>query len=176
VSSKDELLLLMFNEAIGGFPPVPAGLGWAEALRWWARTLNERALRSPWVVNVNPTGLNTPHQLDLLESGLQLLDETGLPLDDRANLLLVLSGMVFAHVRMVADFRATQADGSFGRLLFAADVADRYPAIAALVGSGVFGSADDPPDDEDPHDDFDLGLDLLIDGLAARLARDDSPE
>src|SRR3954452_5558034 len=62
VSSKDELLLLIFHEAIGGFPQVPAGLGWADALRWWARTLNDRALRSPWVVDVNPTGLNTPHQ------------------------------------------------------------------------------------------------------------------
>src|SRR6476660_4694018 len=98
VASKDELLLLMFNEAIAPAPRIPDGLDWAEGLRVWTRQIVERLSVSPWAVEINPTGLNTPGQLAVLDTGLQILDPTGMDYGDRANVLLVISGLAFSHV------------------------------------------------------------------------------
>ena len=130
VASKDELLLLMFNEVIGPAPQIPDGLDWAEGLRVWTRQIVERISGSPWAVEINPTGLNTPGQLAVLDTGLQILDDTGMDYGDRANVLLVISGLAFSHVRLTADFGRTEAAGTFGRLLSAPDIADRFPGRA----------------------------------------------
>ena len=172
VSSKDELLLLMFNEVLGPAPQIPDGLDWADGLRVWTRQIVERMAASPWAVEINPTGLNTPGQLAVLDAGLKILDGTGLDYGDRANVLLVISGLAFSHVRLTADFGRTEAAGTFGRLLGAPEVADRFPAVHALVASGAFDdNGDQPTAPEDVLDDLDLGLELIIDGLAVRLAR-----
>jgi len=172
ISSKDELLLLMFNEVIGPAPQIPDGLGWAEGLRVWTRQIVERLSASPWAVEINPTGLNTPGQLAVLDTGLQILDSTGMDYGDRANVLLVISGLAFSHVRLTADFGRTEAAGTFGRLLSAPDIAHRFPSVHALVASGAFEDEADPPTaPEDVLDDLELGLELIIDGLAVRLAR-----
>ena len=172
VASKDELLLLMFNDAIGPAPRIPDGLDWAEGLRVWTRQIVERLSGSPWAVEINPTGLNTPGQLAVLDTGLQILDDTGMDYGDRANVLLVISGLAFSHVRLTTDFSRTEAAGTFGRLLSAPEIADRFPAVHALVASGAFeddGVHSTAP--EDVLDDLELGLQLIIDGLAVRLAR-----
>jgi AcrR family transcriptional regulator len=172
VASKDELLLLMFNEAIGPGPQIPDGLDWAEGLRVWTRQIVEGLSASPWAVEINPTGLNTPGQLAVLDAGLQILDGTGMDYGDRANVLLVISGLAFSHVRLAADFGQTEAAGTFGRLLAAPELAERFPAVHALVASGAFeDDGDQPTAPEDVLDDLELGLELILDGLAVRLAR-----
>jgi len=172
VSSKDELLLLMFNAAIGPAPLIPDGLDWADGLRVWTQQMVERMSASPWAVEINPTGLNTPGQLAVLDTGLKILDGTGLDYGDRANVLLVISGLVFSHVRLTADFGRTEAAGTFGRLLSAPEIADRFPAVHALVASGAFDDAGEHPSgSQEVLDDLELGLELIIDGLAARIAR-----
>ena len=119
VSSKDELLLLMFNEVIGPAPQIPEGLDWADGPAGVDATPGRANVRFPLGGRINPTGLNTPGQLAVLDTGLQILDDTGMDYGDRANVLLLISGLAFSHVRLTADFGRTEAAGTFGRLLAA---------------------------------------------------------
>ncbi len=166
VASKDELLLLMFNSAIGSLPELPAGAGWRESLEVWAAHLSVGVLRAPWVVEINPTGLNTPMQVALLDLGLQALAGTGLPDGEKAAVLLVVSGHVFSHARTVSDYQRTEQAGTFGTLFTAPDFGEKYPTLAAALQNGIFdddGSAGNP-------DDLMFGLTLILDGVANRIA------
>ena len=166
VASKDELLLLMFNSAIDTLPELPARAGWRESLEVWAAHISAGVLRAPWAVEINPTGLNTPMQVALLDLGLQALAGTGLPVGEKAAVLLVVSGYVFSHAKTVVDYRRTEQAGTFGALFGAPDFADRYPTLAAGLKNGIFdddGSAGNPVD-------LMFGLNLILDGVANRIA------
>lgn len=174
VASKDELLTLMVDAAGGPPPDVAGDNGWRAGLARWAWSHRAVLLAHPWIVRAPISGPPaTPNNLAWLEQGLRCLGGTDLAEGEKVQVILLLTGFVRNEVVLAADLsEAARASGStmqeatagYGRMLAKLIDADRFPALTAVVATGVF---DGPEDHEDPDADFTFGLDRVLDGIDA---------
>lgn len=171
VAGKDELLLLMLNSVIEPFPPLPDDVDWRTGLESWTTHLARNFRRSPWAVDVNPTGLNTPGQWEMLEAGLRILSRTSLPDEEKAAVLLVLSAQVFSDIRLLTQMADTDMGQAFSNMFADPRFVERYPETGRAIAAGVFDQERDDGSGAD-HDpiDLELGVRLVLDGLAVRIA------
>ncbi|MEJ3742135.1 TetR/AcrR family transcriptional regulator [Actinomycetes bacterium KLBMP 9797] len=159
---KAELVALMVERAVGE-PPALDAADWRAGLAEWSRRLLARYLRHPWTLEatVGPRPLG-PHELGWMDRALALLAPTGLSGADRLDTIAVLAG----HARMIAQQAApgpapeAQLVGQLAGIL--REHGERFPALAASVADAARGGADQA---------FDFGLDRILDGLAALIAR-----
>jgi AcrR family transcriptional regulator len=169
VATKDELLLLMSDAGLGLPPTFPGRRGWRARLEQWARSVREGWLQRPWLlqipVNGPPAG---PNNIAWFDAGLAALSATRLPNPERVSLVLLVStyvrGDAWLNVDLVAastnDPDSLAFDYANEEYVPLVDPA-RYPALAALIAAG---------DSEDPDlDPFDLGLTVILDGIAQRI-------
>jgi AcrR family transcriptional regulator len=168
VASKDELLALMVDAALGEVPPAPAAGGWRPRLERWARTTMQAMWRHPWTVNAPIAGPPlAPHAVAWFEDALAALDGTGLEPGEKPSVVLMLSGYVTNHVTVmsqVAESFLEEGDAAmrgYADTLRALTDAERFPALHAVLAAGVFDRAD-PPDEE-----FAFGLERILDGIEA---------
>ncbi|MEV6599190.1 TetR/AcrR family transcriptional regulator [Actinoplanes sp. NPDC051346] len=165
VPGKAELLALMLERAIGA-PPEPDPGDWRAGLTQWARALLEAYLRHPWVleVTVGPRPLG-PAELTWMETGLRLLEGTGLRGAERFDTLATLA----AQARSAADQLRGGADpeGQLATVIATVvrDHAERFPAVVAAVTESA---------DDDREQAFDFGLERILDGLQALMHRRDA--
>ncbi len=170
VKAKDELLMLMVDAAVGPPPPIAPDEDWRDALSRWAWSQHERMRRHPWAVRVPIAGPpTTPNQVAWMESVLWALRDTGLAEDEKASVLLLLSGYVrneatLAAELMAAGFISDEQMMGYSRLLATLTDSDRFPALHALLEAGVFDRAD-PPEKE-----FGFGLERILDGIEALIS------
>ncbi|NUP05675.1 MAG: TetR/AcrR family transcriptional regulator [Polyangiaceae bacterium] len=168
---KEELVELMRDKAVGRPPAHRRDASWRAALQRWARADLEVHLKHPWLLEVEirrpPFG---PNHLAWLDAGLAAIEP--LSLDPLVMLNTVLA--VDSYVRGAARIRVgTSAEQRRSRAtrqelarlyagIFEQIVTDeRYPALAKIVTAGVFDPA------EKPIDEFEFGLDRVLDGVAA---------
>jgi AcrR family transcriptional regulator len=176
VSSKDELVMLMLDAAIGEPPAAPADeKGWRAGLERWSWNYLATLRRNPWTLRAPITELpNTPHQIAWFEDGLASLRDTGLAAHEKPSVILLLSGYVRnteALLRSVHE--AMQAAGNSPDQMMSAysglmrTLIDpvRFPHFRALIDAGVLERAD-PPDDE-----FVFGLERILDGIESLIDR-----
>jgi AcrR family transcriptional regulator len=171
VATKDELLALMVDAALGS-PPPAATEGWRTGLAGWAWAQHERIRAHPWTVRVPISGPPiTPNQVAWLEAALRLLAPTGLAEHEKASAVLLLSGYVRGEATLTADIEAHFASADPDRAMSAyADLLrrllepERFPALHALLAAGVFDHADDP------DVEFAFGLERILDGIGALVA------
>lgn len=167
VSGKDELLALMAEAAFASaVEDIPDGAHWRPGLERWARAVLRPYMESPWLTEINPTGLNSPVQLKVMDQGLRLLAGAGLPLPDRLGILLSLSAFIAGHARLVAYIGRTHAgEGApMGTLMAHVTGSGRLPEVEAVFASDVLQG-------DDGTDDFAFGLALVLDGVEALLRR-----
>ncbi|MGW5146711.1 TetR/AcrR family transcriptional regulator [Rhodococcus koreensis] len=167
VDSKDDLVELMADRAIGQ----PSGLvvsgGWRDRLESWA--LGEyRAVRAhTWwpelTISAPPTG---PNNLAWLEAGLRAVSDTGLAEDRKLQVVLNVSLFVIGRARFALDLERSagveQVD--YSRMLPLLLDEARFPALRAAIEGGAFDSGDA----DDAHwleHDFRFGLDRMLDGI-----------
>ncbi|GAA3130980.1 hypothetical protein GCM10010466_22020 [Planomonospora alba] len=111
-----------------------------------------------------------------LDRGLAALADTGLDAGERINAVTTLNGYALADTALVygmssgnRHFEEAGITGAadYGEVL--AEVLDPqdYPALSAAVRSGAFRGAEGWTEDAD----FRFGLDLLLDGIEAMIAR-----
>lgn len=179
VSSKNVLLTLMLDAAIGGPPAVIAGEHWRAALERWAWAMLKRLRQHPWSLQIPVSGLHlSPNRLAWLDCGLQMLEETALTAHDRAETLLLLSSYIMSEARLARDMQqeaASNADAgtapqSFGQAIGALIDPARYPAVAKAIAAGVF---DDPVQYGDAISEF--GLQRILDGIEVLMAKGGRP-
>lgn len=165
VAAKDELLALMVDAASGPPPTADPDEGWRESLARWARVSLEGMLRHLWAVQVPITGPpTTPNQVAWLEQGLRALAGTPLPEEEKASVVLLVSGYVRNQATLAAQLGAAEfvsdaAMSAYSRLLGELTEGERFPAIGAVLAAGVFDRAD-PPEKE-----FEFGLQRILDGV-----------
>jgi AcrR family transcriptional regulator len=175
VSSKDELLLLMHD--MSWRPPADLEIlagDWRESLRRWTREQYLIIQRHPWLEQVRHIDrAGTPSQITWMDLGLRGLAETPLTEHQKIELLLVLSGYVFAVARnaaTVADgarrglFAPQHAVEAFAALLSTVTEGGRFPALRRSVEAGGFS-------DDEPFPDFEFGLELILDGTERLVER-----
>lgn len=171
VTAKDDLILLMQEEA-SGLPPEPSGEGgWRERLEALYREQVQRYLRHPWVLDIPITGSPaTPTGAAWMDVGLAALAETPLSHDERLSVLLLVTGHSRWTGIVLAGYARMQREGGLGddeitrredALYRALVTAEAYPHLRAAIDAGVFLEESDP---------FAFGLDRSLDGVAAYIA------
>jgi AcrR family transcriptional regulator len=185
VSSKEELLDLMIDSVQGGLQmPEPSG-DWRRDMREMACNTRASLHQHRWMVDFlggrPPMG---PKSLLNAERALASLAGTGLDMPMAINIVSAIGtyvlGAVLREVQEAngdAHFRAQFAhlpEEERHRLVrdFAGRLRDsgRFPNLSVLFESGV------DPDSPDTRDErFALGLECLLDGIAARLPSTGTP-
>lgn len=183
VGSKDELLVLMRDLALGAPPEVETAPDrWRAGLRQW--TVAQRLVNHdrPWLPRLPIAGPPMgPHEIAWMEAGLSALSGTGLDWAAKVGSLTLLSGYV-RHASLLAQEHAQgrsetglsqeEAERAYGRTLARLITPDRFPQVALLFSSGLFeaapeGAYDDPATDHD----FVFGLERVLDGIAVAVDR-----
>ncbi len=180
VTSKDELLQLMWNaSAAGAGQLVLEGDGWRPRLRMWALIQREMIDRHPWITQMPMAAPPVaPNSLLFVERGLETLDGTGLADTDKLRVLGLLSSYTLSEARMAND--AARAAQSAARTAAAAEPAapwtfegllrelideKAYPRLYRIAWSDP--AAGQPPEREE----FLFGIDLNLDGVQALIDR-----
>ena len=172
VASKDELLLHMQDTV--WMPPEDLDTqtgGWRAGLVRHTRAQFDIMQAHPWLHDVRLIErVGTPSQLAWMELGLRVLKGTPLTEYQKTAILLLFSGYAGDQARLAAvaveaarqgDFeRPEQATEAFGELLRTVVTPERFPALYDAMVGGAFAPRDDPL-----YASFDLGLDLLLDGV-----------
>jgi AcrR family transcriptional regulator len=175
VSSKDDLLLLMHDTCWQPPPGLDAPPDdWRGAIARWTREQYLIMQRHPWLEQVRHIDrAGTPSQITWMDLGLRALSDTPIAEYHKVELLLLLSGYVFAQARNAATaaegakqglFAVEQATEAFGELLRTIVDPGRFPALLETVEGGGFAGGR-------PFPDFDFGLDLILDGVDALIRR-----
>lgn len=176
LSTKEELLDLMVDEVYGEMVEDGAGYGpdWRSTLRELAHRLRAAALRHEWFVELFGGRPHLgPHALAHLETRLAALD--GAPgftdIDAVLRAVSAVQAYSFGAIRAEIAERATEratgqdeagwqaASSAYLRRVLATG---RFPTLEKVVVQARH---------TDPGTGFDAGLDLVLDGIAARLAR-----
>lgn len=169
VSAKDDLLLLMQEQATGLPPETVRDLdGWrARLLALYA----EQVLlyqRHPWMLSLPINGSPiTPHSSAWLDASLEALEATPLSADERMAVALAVTG----NARWCGIVQAGYTEQARGSGLGPDEVArreselydrvitaDEFPALRRAIDDGVFTSPSDP---------FRFGIERVFDGVAA---------
>jgi hypothetical protein len=103
-----------------------------------------------------------PEALRFAETGMTILRRAGFERRDAARAFRLLFTYVFGYVTFSPDATADEARRA-SRAASAALPADRYPTLRE--------SSEELADAMAGQETFDFGLDLIVDGLEARLAR-----
>jgi AcrR family transcriptional regulator len=169
VSAKDDLVLLMQEEATGlpSDESASAG-GWREQLTALYREQVQAYLRHPWVLEVPIQGApSTPNSAAWMDAGLRALADTPLGHAERVAVLLIVTGaarwtgIVLAgysrleRERGMGDSDITRYEDALYRSLITEEA---YPSLRQAIDAGAFLDESDP---------FMFGLDRSLDGVAA---------
>lgn len=172
VNSKDELIELMTDAVADSTPPTADLSDWREVFREAARRRRETALAHRWLPAAHalvPTAL-TPSRNRMVERMLGALDPLPLTGDQKMQVIRMLDayarGAADGEVnqRMMLERRGYGFDGDI-RMLLRANMqwvlrSGRYPRYEQLVRAGLARV--------DAAAEFELGLEALLDGMAAR--------
>lgn len=182
VGSKDELLALMQDLAVGAPPAMAAPAGeWRDPLRRWACAERHLYHRRPWLARLPISGPPAgPNQIAWMERALQILRGTGLGWDEKMGVLLLVSGYVRQSALLSDDLKLgrkatgitkVQTEQRYGRNLVKLVDPRKFPEVAALFTSGLFQASPKGGADPTTDPDFTFGLDRILDGVAAAIAR-----
>ncbi|MCK3770080.1 TetR/AcrR family transcriptional regulator [Microbacterium aerolatum] len=178
VSAKDDLLLLMQEEATG-LPPEEHRQeeGWRAKLRALFDAQTRLYLAHPWLLSIPITGSPiTPNSSAWLDAALASLEATPLDATDRVAVALAVTGSARWYGIVIAGY-AEQARSTgmspdqitvheaelFDRVI----TAEEFPALRGAIEAGVFLSDDDP---------FHFGIERVFDGVEAYIATIDRGE
>lgn len=179
VGSKHELLQLMLDAASEPHAASEGSVGWREGMRLWAVDFWELTLRRPWIPRVpiyrSPSG---PNQIAWLERGFEQLGGTGLDWGDQLRALTLLSGYVRHSALLAQELEEGRPRGSsvaedkdgYARALRGLVTPDHFPRTAEMLTSEALRTTDRSAGFE-ARADFDAGLELVLDGIAAQIAR-----
>ncbi|MEU6288390.1 TetR/AcrR family transcriptional regulator C-terminal domain-containing protein [Streptomyces sp. NPDC046988] len=168
IAGKEELLDLMVDAVYAEIRPV--GDSWREVLRSLAETTRRAAHEHEWLADLlGGRPQLGPHALARGEAVVAALHEVDM--DAVMPVVTAVDAYVIGAVRReIADRRAERATGmderrwqaSLGPYLERTFATGRFPALATVVRDAAHLDADET---------FRMGLDFLLDGIAARISR-----
>ncbi|MEV4315915.1 TetR/AcrR family transcriptional regulator [Actinocrispum sp. NPDC049592] len=176
IKSKRELLMLMADAALEEPPEFPADADWRAGMTLWARGVFAAVSRHRWFVHIPisapPFG---PRNLMWFDRALGTLRGLDLPHEIKYSLVMGLVTYVQGGYRLALDLAAGYAEnpapfsGSYAAGLRKVVDPHQLPALAEMVADGFFEGAED----FEPSDtgDFDFGLSVYLDGVAAQIER-----
>lgn len=182
VPGKDELIELMFDAAAGEALGLEVEGSAAQARKYRERlaVLARRQFAAsnihPWMLEVPIGGLPLgPNNLTWLESALDALFEAEIDGGEAIGVALLLSGYVRGAAQVSVGLSQTERRSGMGleqwghvyaKLLERVAADGRYPRLTGVVASGVFDEPDSASDE-----DFEFGLERVLDGIEAFVER-----
>lgn len=168
VGSKDELLTVMADSAVPP-PPERGNLSWRAYLTTWTRLTRDLLLSRPWLLDLRqstpPMG---PRRLLWLDRALDALSGTGLDDGQKFNAATVLTGYALTDATLTHSLGAGGKGATeYGEILTEVLDPATYPALSAMMRSGLLRDSTGWTEDAD----FRFGLDLLLDGIEALITR-----
>lgn len=168
VTSKDDLLLLM-GEAALGTPPlsVTGATDWRAGLQRWHDETMAVYIAHPWLLDLPISGIpSTPANLSWMDTALELMSGTPLdPLECTA-VLLLMSG----HARWQAtvergydeqaradEISPDDLDRQIAEMIATLVTPEQFPHLRPAIDAGVFTADADP---------LTFGLERMLDGVA----------
>jgi AcrR family transcriptional regulator len=175
VDSKDELVVAMVDSAYGTPPGAKrTNAGWRKKLERWAAANRDALRRHPWIVQIPVSEPPlSPNPLQWMERGLQAFDGTPLTQQDKLSSLLLAEVYVRGQVQLSTQLVdgdpdvVREADERYIGLLSQLVDEDGFPCVTAAM---ISGSLQDEGGDF-AADEFLFGLQTVLDGVAALIAR-----
>jgi AcrR family transcriptional regulator len=175
VKSKDELLVLMADAAVGLPPELPDG-DWRAQLTAWSKGIIAAFRAHPWYSNVQISGPPVgPNNLTWFDRALGALDDTPLHEGEKVGVVMALITFLHGEMRLGFELEAGYRENPevfsamYGRALKQLVDPREMPALAKIVQAGVFDA--ELYDEQELEADFTFGLNLYLDGIEAYLAR-----
>ncbi len=169
VANKDELLDGMIDAVIGEIDPPIEGADWKTAMRERILSARRALLRHPWASQVIESRAEpTPTIIGYMDSMMGIFISGGFSVDLMHHAMHVMGSRILGFSQELFD--ETSSMPADEAIAMWAQLADRYPNIAALVGEI---SGGDISHDEgsvvgggcDDQFEFEFALDLMLDGL-----------
>lgn len=166
VRSKEELIVLVHDRAVGLPPELPRG--WREAATAWVDAQVELYAERPWLLDVPVRGAPlTPNLLRWVEVMLAALAGTGLSQHDNLGCLMLLDGHARNYANLVREFAASdntpvQAE-QVARFLVPRLLEGDYPTLASLYLNNEY--------EGELDDDLGFGLARILDGIEVLIGK-----
>ncbi|TCZ75257.1 TetR/AcrR family transcriptional regulator [Paenibacillus albiflavus] len=172
ITSKEDLLVLM-QEAVCRIevPPLDETIGWREEMRQYVLNSIRLFQIYPWMGDIPVSGIPmTPNNLDFVNWALRTVRHFQLSDYEKMSILLLLSSYAKSVGKLSADFEQAMKAGATLDTIRGNDYTgalkqlvtfERYPYLYHVVQSGVY-TGDMEPDE---IDDFDFGLERILDGI-----------
>jgi AcrR family transcriptional regulator len=183
VRTKDDLVDLM-DDAIMGQVLIAEGelpATWREAIRMIARRSHEVFLRHPWALQALSGSRGGPNGMRHFEQSLAAVSSLAIPARAKLELIAIVDDYVFGYV-----FRTGEVAAAFDAMAQEEVIAELLPHFEAQIRSGDYPHIETLFGDADTRETWELivetmtaaarfehGLDLLLDGIEARLDGDD---
>lgn len=175
VDTKEELLDLLVESVYGEMASEgPIRGGWREALRSVAHRTRSAAAKHPWFVELLGGRLHLgPNALAHLEAALAALSDTGAfeSIDAVVQAVGTVHAFVIGAIRSEASELRAEVESGMSQTEWQEAT---YPYLQRMIATGRFPTLDRVMKDatHPPFDVvFDEGLECVLDGIAARLAR-----
>ncbi|MGW6172457.1 TetR/AcrR family transcriptional regulator C-terminal domain-containing protein [Arthrobacter sp. NPDC055138] len=168
VSAKEDMVMLMYERALGVPPQFNPDTGWREAAKGWFGSLIAVYRARPWVLDIPMQGIpSTPNSVAWMDAGLAAFESTQLSHADRLSVTLLLSGYgywqaLIERMYMQAapdDAALAEVERSQEQLLVSLVSPEQFPAVARVLQMGLMG----PDSTNDP---FAAGLEVVLDGIS----------
>ncbi|GAA3106235.1 AcrR family transcriptional regulator [Kribbella aluminosa] len=166
VRSKEELIVLVHDRALGPPPELPDG--WRPAATAWVDAQVVLYAERPWLLDVPIRGAPvTPNVLRWMEVMLAALAETGLNQHDNLGCLMLLDGYARNYAGLArqlgaGDHTPVQAE-QVGRFLVPRLLEGGYATVASLYLNAEY--------EDGLDDDLEFGLARILDGIEALIAK-----
>ena len=167
VSSKDELIVLVADQAWGRAPELGSG-DWREGARSWVKAQVDRYAERPWLLDVPirgaPVTRNLLHWTEML---LRALAGTGLSQHDVLGCAVLLEGYARSHASLARQLAASDSapvqSAAVGAFLVPRLKSSGFDHLLAMYTSQEYGDTRD--------DDLDFGLTRILDGIQTLIDR-----
>ncbi|GAB3248947.1 TetR/AcrR family transcriptional regulator C-terminal domain-containing protein [Arthrobacter pigmenti] len=168
VSAKEDMVLLMYEQAFGVPPRPEDNAGWREAARAMFDSQLAVYRARPWVLDIPIRGIpSTPNAVAWMDAGLAAFQPTALSQADRLSATLLLSGQAYwqslierMYTRAAPDETALEeVERSWEQMLRLLVTAEQFPAVSRVLEEGLMGP-------ESTNDPFAVGVELMLDGIS----------
>lgn len=183
VTSKDDLILLMQEEA--SVVPVPdeaVERTWRDGVSAWVLAMRDAYRAHPWLVDIPISGAPiTPNSLTIVDWFLREMRDLPLSDGEKMSALLLVTSYVRATSAQERDIGAAAAasdpgdvtgENAFGALVELV-TPERFPYLQPLLIAGGY-IAEPGAGSLEGDDDFEFGLQRILDGIEYHVGRVDS--
>ncbi|MBO1005045.1 TetR/AcrR family transcriptional regulator [Pseudogracilibacillus auburnensis] len=174
IPSKDDLLLLMQEEIYDiDYPQEEVETDWREKMRQYVRICIKVFRDHPWFSDIPITSVPlTPNQLKWVDMALRTTRNLALNDDEKMSIVLLLSGyarwcgIITKDMDMAIQTgkRPSEISGlDYSMSLKKLVTQDRFPDLYPVLMSGAY--TEENEDANDIGNDFDFGLERILDGI-----------